>query len=419
MQCAAYAARDPRSTAMRLSFLLIAAASLAHAVYAHPQATPPSAAAPTPPMDAVLPPERTMQVDAVLLQSGRVVPGVRQFAVAFEGNAYLLSSEESRAAFNADPVRFAARDGGACGRMGPLGGLGDARRYAIEEGGLYFFASDDCLKAFREQPRRYMEPQDILPTGSPEQQAAGLAAVDRWVAWAGGREAVKAAGSFVQSSTRRVAQGKDLWDVTEVLEIAGPRTMRRLDSWEKVGGTPSDAVRFETVATPEGAAIVSSRGTRTPLARSRREAFERLMNRLPYAILRARFRPEAGFMAVKTGEGRLGDAECDYVVTWFDGNATYLAIEKSTGRLVQQGHAGRDASSRVTALTLDALAYAGPDALRLPTQWVTSRTGEKEGERGPAAVVRVGPAVTDPAQGAARAGPPPAAPALDPAPDRR
>lgn len=341
-------------------------------------------------------PERTLPVDPVLLQSGQVVPGDRSIFVTYEGNTYIFANTSTRDTFNRDPARYAAQQGGACGRMGPLGGLGDAQRYALQEGMLYFFDSDDCMKLFRAQPRRYMEPLDEMPSGTPEQQTAGLAAIDRWVAWAGGKEAIKAANSFTQVSTRRVQQGKDSWDITETLEFAGPHTMRRVDAWQKVGGTPKDNYQYETLVTPESAMITSNNGRKTPLVDSRRKAFERSMNRQPYAILRARYRPEAGLLALKTGEGTLGEARCDYIATWFEGNATFLAIDKATGRLVQISHAGRDGEARVASLTLDAVAYAGPEALRLPTQWVISKTGEKEGLKGPLASVKAGPVMAQP-----------------------
>lgn len=337
-----------------------------------------------------------MPVDPVLLQSGQVVPGERSIFVTYEGNTYIFANTGTRDTFNRDPARYAAQQGGACGRMGPLGGLGDARRYALQEGMLYFFASDECMKLFRAQPRRYMEPLDEMPAGTPEQQAAGLAAIGRWVTWAGGKEAIKAANSFTQVSTRRVQQGADSWDITETLEFAGPHTMRRVDAWQKVGGTPKDNYQYETLVTPESAMITSSNGRKTPLVDSRRKAFERSMNRQPYAILRARYRPEAGLLALKTGEGTLGEARCDYIATWFEGNTTFLAIDKATGRLVQISHASRDGEARVVSLTLDAVAYAGPEALRLPTQWVVSNTGEKEGIKGPLASVKAGPVMAPP-----------------------
>jgi len=334
-------------------------------------------------------PERTLPVDPVLLQLGKTVAGERSIFVTYEGNTYIFANAATRDQFNREPARFAAQQGGACGRMGPLGGLGDARRYALQEGLLYFFASDECMKSFRTQPRRYMEPADQLPAGTPEQQAAGLAALDRWIAWAGGKDAVKAAKVFTQVSTRRVLQGADSWDITETLEFAGPHTMRRMDAWQKVGGTAKDNYQYETLVTPDTAVITSSNGRTTPLVDSRRTAFERLMNRQPYAIMRARYRPEAGLLALKTGEGTLGGARCDYIVTWFEGNATYLAIDKETGRLVQISHPGRFDDASVASLTMDAVAYAGPDALRLPTQWVVSRNGEKDGIKGPVASLKV------------------------------
>lgn len=386
----------PTLAALFATLALQGAAPATPAAQATPatQATPPAR---TPDLATVLPLERTMPVDPVILQRGTVAAGDPRISLVWEGNAYLFASEDTREIFRNDPFKYAAQDGGACGRMGPLGGLGDARRYGLQDGLLYFFASDDCLKSFRVEPKKYMEPQDILPVGSPEQQEAGLAAIDRWVAWAGGKAAIKAAATYSQTSTRRVNQGKDQWDVTEALEIAGPRTMRRIDTWRKVGGAATDVHVYVMEATPERATITSSNGKVTELAPSRRKAFERTMNRLPYAILRARYRPEAGFLAIKTGEGTLGGAACDYVQTWFEGNSTYLAIDKATGRLVQEGHIGRDESLRVSPLTLDVVAEAGPEALRLPTQWVTSRTGEKEGTKGPVAAITVGPARPAPA----------------------
>jgi YHS domain-containing protein len=409
----------PRAHATALALLLLAAAPTARAMPAPMQAAPdnvyapaaapaaapaqatppattpsPAASTPadaktTPQLEIAVPPDRTMPVDAVLLRNGKEVPGDLRYVMLYEGTLYLFSSQGTLDLFRADPANFAAQQGGACGRMGPLGGLGDARRYAIEDSMLFFFASEDCMRTFRAKPKLYMEPQDELPAGTPEQQAQGLAAVDRWIAWAGGKQAVRESEAFRHVATRRVVMGTAEWDITETLEITGPHSMHRVDLWNKVGGTNADVRRYEIIATPEGATIGGNTGKATALVDTRRVSFERTLNRQPYAIMRARYRPEAGFLAIKTGEGKIGDADCDYVLTWFDGDATYLSIEKSTGRLVQQGFVGRDEESRNTSLTLDAVTYAGPEALRLPTQWVISRTGEKDGFKTPAATITV------------------------------
>ena len=71
-----------------------------------------------------------MSDDAVLAFANRQVPGNPDLAVTFEGNTYLFSTPETKAEFERNPTRFAAANGGACGRTGPLGGLGDARAVA-------------------------------------------------------------------------------------------------------------------------------------------------------------------------------------------------------------------------------------------------------------------------------------------------
>ena len=171
-----------------------------------------------------------MPVDPVLLRSGQEVPGDQRFTMEYDGTIYVFSTQRTLDTFRADPATYAAQQGGACGRMGPLGGLGDARRYAIQDNMLYFFASEECRRTFRENPKLYMEPRDIFPSGTPEQQTLGLAAIDRWVAWAGGKDAVKAATSFKHVSKKRVEQGSAEWDLTETLEIEGPRSMQRVTS---------------------------------------------------------------------------------------------------------------------------------------------------------------------------------------------
>jgi|GEM_PF-791958 len=406
VHAAAYATLYATLYAVLFALQLHATSAAAHAmplpvqaipdsIYSRPTAPSPAASTPsraerTPPLTAAATPNRVMPVDPVLLRSGQEVPGDQRFTMEYDGTIYVFSTQRTLDTFRADPATYAAQQGGACGRMGPLGGLGDARRYAIQDNMLYFFASEECRRTFRENPKLYMEPRDIFPSGTPEQQTLGLAAIDRWVAWAGGKDAVKAATSFKHVSKKRVEQGAAEWDLTETLEIEGPRSMQRVDVWQKVDGKPDEVRRYEVHTTPDSATIQGDMGYPYPLADSRRVSFERTLNRQPYAILRARFRPEAGFLALKTGEGKLGDADCDYVKTWFEGNATYVAIDKATGRLVQQGFIGRDEQARNTSFTLDAVSYAGIDALRLPTQWVISRTGETEGFTSPVATITVG-----------------------------
>jgi YHS domain-containing protein len=402
----------PRTLTTSLLTLILAAHALAQS---EPVAVSLPAEGATPAVQQMVRPDRLLPVDPVMLKQGKAVAGDRSLAVAFEGNTYVFTTKDTRDTFMRDPRTYAATDAGACGRMGPLGGLGDARRYAIEEGLLYFFASPECMATFKANPHGHMEPYDQMPSGLPDAQIDGMAAFDRWVAYVGGKDAIRKAETYRQTSTERVQASGAEWDRIEELEITGPTRARQRVTWRKVGDPQADPTVIETILTPERAIIGPEGPGAQELYGTRRTAFERQLNRLPWSILRARVRPEAGLLVIRTGGGKLGPYDCDYVVTWFEGNATHLAIDKATGRMVQMGSMGRDTQSRVMSLTMDALGDAGPQALRLPTQWVTYPTGEKEGTKGPELTIVTGPA-TAPAAAPAAAAPVSAPAAQAPAP---
>lgn len=376
-----------------------------------PAPTPPRAPTPTPNLaqpagggmpglvssaPPARPPSRVMIDDAVLVLRGTPKRGTEAFASDYEGTTYLFASAESKADFDRSPATYAAVGAGTCGRTGALGGMGDARRYAVVEGKLYFFDSDDCMRLFKLEPKRFIEEEDPTPIGDADAQAAGIAAVDRWIAWSGGADAVRAAKRVTQTVTREVEQWGGHWNVTESIEVAWPGTVHRVESWERLPGKNApmpagkpETYRYEVVTSPSISATSSTQVPPTPLAPSRKRAVERLAAHLPISVMRARLTPEAGFVAVRIGNGKVGAAECDFVATHHDGFTTWLAIEKGSGRLAQVGYTGRDPQARVTRLTLDILAYAGPEQLRLPTQWITAVTGETEGWKSPVAAISV------------------------------
>jgi YHS domain-containing protein len=342
------------------------------------------------------PPARVMVDDAVQALRGTTARGSDAFASDYEGTTYLFASAANKADFDRAPTTYAAVGGGTCGRTGALGGMGDARRWAVVEGKLYFFDSEDCMKLFKLDPKRFIEEEDPTPLGDPAAQAAGLEAIDRWIAWSGGADAVRAAKRVTQTVTRTVEQWGGTWNVTESIELAWPGTVHRVETWERLPakdaampqGKP-ETYRYEVVTSPTISATSSTMQPPTPLMGSRKRAVERLAARLPMSIMRARLTPEAGFVAVRIGNGKVGAAECDFVATRSDGFTTWLAIEKETGRLAQIGYTGRDPQARVKPLTLDVVSYAGPEQLKLPTQWITAVTGETEGWKSPVATISV------------------------------
>jgi YHS domain-containing protein len=61
------------------------------------------------------------------LMDGRELPGKAELAIEHEGIEYRFATQENMDAFKKDPAKYEVFDGGACGAMGALSEMGDAR----------------------------------------------------------------------------------------------------------------------------------------------------------------------------------------------------------------------------------------------------------------------------------------------------
>ena len=318
------------------------------------------------------PPERTLTVDPVELVAGREVPGKAELAVEREGIAYWFATDQNRAAFEKEPAKFEVADGGACGRMGPLSGLGDARRHAAHAGRIYFFASDGCREAFLKEPALYVETADTMPFGSHEQVLAGRATLDKVVAWAGGAEKLKAIKTYRATAARTETQGDKVWKVTDETVVAFPRRYFQKQAWNDSW--------YSTASGPAGGSMAKSNGEER-IADSRRRAFERTMARWPIVLLKARVDESAGadcpgLVVVGDGEGELAGTPVEYVKVWLNGATSRLTVEKATGKLLQLAFHGRDTTARVGDSVRTYTAYATVDGVTLPTAYTVTFNGK-------------------------------------------
>lgn len=318
------------------------------------------------------PPERTLTLDCVELVAGRQVPGREELAIEREGIAYWFATPENRAAFEQAPTRFEVADGGACGRMGPLSGLGDARRHAVHDGRIYFFASDGCREAFLKEPALYVEVPDTMPFGSNEQVLAGRATLDKVVAWAGGAERLKAIGTYRATAARTETQGDKVWIVTDETVVAFPRRYFQKQAWNDSW--------YSTASGPAGGSMATSKGEER-IADSRRRAFERTMARWPIVLLKARVDESAGadcpgLVVMGDGEGDLAGTPVEYVKVWLNGATSRLTVDKATGRLLQLAFRGRDATARIGDSVRTYTAYATVDGVTLPTAYTLAFDGK-------------------------------------------
>jgi YHS domain-containing protein len=319
------------------------------------------------------PPERTLSFDAMELIAGREVPGTADLAVLHEGIEYRFATEENKAAFEKAPAQFEVADGGACGRMGPLAGLGDARRYVVHEGRIFFFASDACRDSFVKNPARFIETADPRPAGTPEQADEARKRLHALVDWAGGAERFLALSTYRESASRKEVAGGREWSVVKHLAARFPDCFLVKDSW--------DEIWFSTVRGPQGALMASAEG-RERIAASRMRAFDRSLARSLLVIIKSSVEAKTHaesveLLAFADGTGFVGDTPVDYVRVWKSGALSRLAIEQGSGRPVQLSFRGRDGTSTVGDSVRTYTAYQTVKGVRLPTSYTVNFDGKE------------------------------------------
>lgn len=318
------------------------------------------------------PPERTLSMDAIELIAGRETAGQPQWAVEHEGITYLFASPENQATFEKSRAKYEVADGGACGKMGPLSGLGDARRFAVHGGRIFLFASDGCREGFLKDPARYIEADDEKPFGSHEQVLAGRATLDKLVTWAGGAERLKKIAAYRATAARKQMQGEKEWSVTNETAIMFPDRYFQKEAWNDSW--------YSTTGGPDGGAMASSRGQER-IAESRRRAFNRAMARWPLALVKAHVdgAPKAdcpGLVAIGDGEGTLDGTAVEYVKVWLNGAASRLTIDKASGKLLALSFRGRDTTSKVGESIRRYSEFATVDGVTLPMAYTVTFDGK-------------------------------------------
>ncbi len=312
------------------------------------------------------PSERTLVFDPVELVAGREAEGDESLAVEHEGYEYRFVSRENRARFREDPWRFAAADGGACGRMGPLSGLGDARRHLVVDKRIWFFASDGCREGFLADPERCIERADPVPEGDDEQRARASQVLSRMVAWAGGRDALGAVRTYQHAIRDEFEREGGKGEHVKEVHAAFPDRFAESDRWDERSWS-------RCVVGDRGLARSPDNGA-APLARDRSAAFVRRMVRLPISLIVLGGDPDA--VAFARGERRVEGVRCSLVDLHHRGATTQLCIEVETGRLVAARFVGRGPGSIVGSVERVFTAYEADGGVTVPSAWRTRFDGE-------------------------------------------
>ncbi|MDQ1593093.1 MAG: hypothetical protein QOG71_3720 [Pyrinomonadaceae bacterium] len=272
-------------------------------------------------------------LDPVMLTRGKEVQGDEQFAVKRGVFRYLFAGAETKAAFEREPRRYEIQLGGTCARMGPTV-QGNPDLFAVHEGLIYIFGSPACQTAFKSSPANYLEPAAAMTTttaaASEESRRRGRALIERAVEASGGAARVDGLLSYEERGTvgARTPQG--------VTEIKTALLMRYPDKI-RMERTLSFGT-IATVVTPEGGFVLLPRGS-SELSEVQRAAYLKQLQISPLAILRAR--REAGFSAVTSGAGKVGETAVEQVEVSGGGVSATLGIAPDTGRVLSLTYRGR------------------------------------------------------------------------------
>jgi len=311
-----------------------------------PQAQP---AAPMEALDGIDP--------VVLLTTGKEVSGKADLKVVREQFVYLFATPESKATFEKSPGKYQIQLSGACARMG--GGVtGNPADYAVVDGKIYIFGSDDCHKKFVAAPAKFLpRPAPAMPAEAAA-VAQGRALVERAVQAIGGAQKLDAVTTYVESSSS--VQKRPAGDVA----IAA-RTMYRFPDGiraERTTTLPDRTLTSANLLTPAGSWFIGG-GRAYPQNADGRATSEAAYNRQLVPLLRARRDPEfkAAFLGAATEDG----VQVDRVRVMYRALDVTLALDKA-GLVHSVAFTGRGPESEIGAYVLTLGDYRDVSGLRLP-----------------------------------------------------
>jgi YHS domain-containing protein len=235
--------------------------------------------------EAVIPLEG---LDPVMLSQGKEVQGDMKFKVTRGRFHYIFASAENKAVFEKDPTRYEIQLDGHCARMGaPTTGNPDL--YAVHNGRIYIFGSEECQTLFKGAPEKYLEiPLPLKSPPTAEMVKRGQELIGKAVEALGGSKLDQLV-SFQRKDVRAN-------DVKNTLLLAFPDTLRQ--------ETVRPAFTLVSVVTPSESFVAFNNAAR-PMPEANRTLIYQELNHEPIVLLRARSRSE--FKAWAAGSDKVGE----------------------------------------------------------------------------------------------------------------
>jgi len=293
-------------------------------------------------------------LDPVMLTQGKEVQGDMKYSVKRGQFQYLFANAENKATFEKGPARYEIQLNGSCARMGaPTTGNPDL--YAVHNGRIYIFGSEECQTLFKAAPEKYLEvpaPAKTPPTAEMVKRGQELIA-----------KAVEALGGSkldqLVSLQRKDVRGNE---AKNNLLLSFPDSLRQ--------ETVRPTFTLVSVVTPsESFFVVNNAAREMPDANI---AF--IKNDLyhdPIILLRARTRPD--FKVAGNGKS---EASVEYVEVELPTFATTLGIDPATGRVLSQRYHGRGPGGVLGEIVINYSDFRTVDGFTLPFKLAATFDGQ-------------------------------------------
>lgn len=296
-------------------------------------------------------------LDPVMLSQGKEVQGDVKYKVTRGRFQYIFANAENKATFEKDPSRYEIQLDGHCARMGaPTSGNPDL--YAIHNGRIYIFGSEECQTLFKAAPEKYLEVPSAPkspPTAEMIKRGQELIA-----------KAVEAFGAGSKLDQLRSFQRTDLRgnQVKNILVMAFPDALRQK--------TIRPNFTLTSVITPSESFVLVN-NTARPMPDGNRAAINKELHHELLVLFRARTR--SGFKAWATGtDGE--EKSLEYVDVELPEFTTTLGIDSATGRVVSQKYRGRGPGGVMGEIVINYSDYRTVEGLSLPFKTTATFDGQ-------------------------------------------
>lgn len=293
-------------------------------------------------------------LDPVMLTQGKEVQGDMKYWVKRGQFQYLFANAENQATFEKDPARYEIQLNGSCARMGPPT-TGNPDLYAVHNGRIYIFGSEECQTLFKAAPEKYLEvpaPPKTPPT--PEMVKRGQELIAKAVEALGGSKLDQLA-----SFQRKDSRGNE---VRNNLLLAFPDSLRQ--------ETVRPTFTLVSVVTPSESFFVVNNAVRDmPVPNV--AAIKNELNHDLIILLRARTRPD--FKVASNGKSEAAQEYVDVELTAF---ATTLGIDPASGRVLSQRYHGRGPGGVLGEIVINYSDFRTVDGLSLPFKLAATFDGQ-------------------------------------------